>query len=423
MSVLGVMMSFLLKAIEYSSRAISSVIRVNYELVTVVLQYCVQGLTIVYHFSSVALTVLFNIISSGVDFLNECCNFSYGLVMLIWKFSRFLASILDILFQGMEFLTNFVMTGSKWSASALYISVSDLKQNSYKSFVCISDVVTQWSKISTGGFTLVWNLTYSVIASAFHSLNYILSLSWRLFDNMMIGFAEGVRFLTDQMYFFLVYYLPNIPKETYLGLITLLLLYIFVISILNHLSNHDMTFPILNHFGQPSRLREEVQDEGHFEFSDDEVNASEVESEMDNESISDEDEEEDIEFEVTDDSDDSGSGNLSDDSDGTSTTLSNDIDIQLPLTTNGRYNLRRSTTPSQSSFKRHEDFEREIEKERERQKCVVCQDQDKSVLILPCRHMCLCVDCGNQIARARNVARRTCPLCRQKIRTIMNVYV
>ncbi|OWF52759.1 uncharacterized protein LOC110447341 [Mizuhopecten yessoensis] len=425
MSGLYTVMAYVLKGVEYSSRAINSVIRVNYEVVTVVLYYCIQLLTLVYHCSSIFLTVLFNIVSSGVDFLSECCNFMYGFIMLIWKFSRFLASMLDILFRGIEFLTNFIMTGGKWTASALHVSVSDLKLNAYNLYTYVSDVIAQWSKTSAGAFTLVWDITFSVFANVFHSLNYVLSLSWRIFDSIMIGFAESVRFLTDQMYFFLVYYLPNIPKETYLVLITLLLLYLFVLSVLNHLSNRDMTFPILNRLGQPHRWEEMVED-AQFEFSDDDVNVSEVESEIDNDSLSDEDEEEEIEFEVTDDSDDSGSdqnSNLSDDSDGTSTTLSNDIDIQLPATTNGRYNLRRSTTPSNISYDSLKDFEREMEKERERQKCVVCQDQNKSVLILPCRHMCLCVDCGNQIARARNVARRTCPLCRQRIRTIMNVYV
>ncbi|XP_033762592.1 uncharacterized protein LOC117344062 [Pecten maximus] len=422
MSELRVVMSYVMKGVHYLYEALSSIIRVNYEMVTAVLYCCVEVLTFVYRCSSVVLTVLFNVLSSGVDFLTECCNFGYGVIMLIWKFSRFIASMLDILFRGVEFLTHSVLNGGKWTASALYISVSNLNLSCYNLYVYFSDSITRSSKISTEAIALVWEFTSSVFAAAFHMMNYVLSLSWRLFDSAMLGFAESVRFLTDQMYFFLVYYLPNIPKETYLGLITLLLLYLFVISILNHLSNRDMTFPVLNHFGQPRRVWEEMADDGHFEFSDDDINISEVESEIDNESLSDEDEEEEVEFEVTDDSD-SGSENMSDDSDGTSTTLSNDIDIQLPPTTNGRYNLRRSTTPSHISYERLEDFEREMEKERERQKCVVCQDQNKSVLILPCRHMCLCVDCGNQIARARNVARRTCPLCRQRIRTIMNVYV
>ncbi|XP_069122004.1 E3 ubiquitin-protein ligase RNF26-like [Argopecten irradians] len=410
---LRIAMAYVLQGAEYLYGIMRTVIRVNYEMVTAVLYYCVQTLKVVHQCVSVLLTVLYNVISSGVDFLNECCNFLYGIFMLIWKFSRFIASMLDIVFRAIELLTYAVLSGLKSVLSALYSACINIKLNSYSWYVYISDITTGVFKTSSGAVALVWEITSGVVNYAFHAMNYLLSLSWQLIDNAMFGFAESVRFLTDQTYFFLVYYLPNIPKETYLGLITLLLLYIVVISVLNQLSNRDMTFPILNYFGQPSREWEEMADEGNFEFSDDDVNVSEVDSEIDNESLSDDDddEEEDIEFEVTDDSDDS---------DGTSTTLSNDIDIQLPPTTNARYNLRRSTTPS---YDRQDDFEHEIEKERERQKCVVCQDQNKSVLILPCRHMCLCVDCGNQIARARNVARRTCPLCRQKIRTIMNVYV
>jgi len=129
------------------------------------------------------------------------------------------------------------------------------------------------------------------------------------------------------------------------------------------------------------------------------------------------------EFDVTDDSDSDEADSSSDESNTTSTTNLSEIDIQLPPTNNGRYNLRRSSTPYRSKINKPEEFERAIEKEREKQKCVVCQDSNKSVLILPCRHMCLCVQCGNHIARSRNVARRVCPLCRNSIKTIMNVYV
>jgi hypothetical protein len=53
------------------------------------------------------------------------------------------------------------------------------------------------------------------------------------------------------------------------------------------------------------------------------------------------------------------------------------IDIQLPPVNSGGYNFRRSTTPSRLNVHSTEDFQKEIEKEKEKIKCVVCQDNDK----------------------------------------------
>lgn len=426
--------TYLQEGAVYTFRALESAIHFNYEVVTAVINFCVEFFRLLYHGTSALLGVLYNILSSGVDFLNECCNFIYGFLVLIWKFVVLLTSVLDLLFRGIEIVAQFVLTGGKWTADAVNLSIADLKQNSYNLYMYMSCTVSEWSRISSGALALVWAFTSSLLVGAFETTKYLLSSACKVVDDVMIGFAESVRYLTDQMYYFLVYYLPNIPKETYLGFITVFLVYLFINSIFNHLSEHDMTFPILHHLRRHRQRDADVLEDLQFEFSDDDVSGSDVESENDHESVSDDNddddpgEDEDVEFDVVDESesDESGSdenSNSSDDSDGTSTTLSNDIDIQLPPTRQGRYNLRRSTTPSAKDIDSYEDFEREIEIERDRQKCVVCQDQSKSVLILPCRHMCLCVDCGNQIARARNVARRTCPLCRQRIRTIMNVYI
>ena len=48
--------------------------------------------------------------------------------------------------------------------------------------------------------------------------------------------------------------------------------------------------------------------------------------------------------------------------------------------------------------------------------CVICEDARKQVMILPCRHMCLCTKCADshQI--------KECPLCRGKVESSMTVY-
>lgn len=48
--------------------------------------------------------------------------------------------------------------------------------------------------------------------------------------------------------------------------------------------------------------------------------------------------------------------------------------------------------------------------------CVICHDGQKSVLFLPCRHLCVCRSCGH-IERLNQ-----CPLCRQKIEETLQVY-
>lgn len=50
--------------------------------------------------------------------------------------------------------------------------------------------------------------------------------------------------------------------------------------------------------------------------------------------------------------------------------------------------------------------------------CVICQDKLKSIVLLPCRHLCLCLDCYRQLRRYR----RECPLCRQPYEHSIQVY-
>ena len=51
----------------------------------------------------------------------------------------------------------------------------------------------------------------------------------------------------------------------------------------------------------------------------------------------------------------------------------------------------------------------------EQKMCVVCIDQDKSVLLLPCRHVCVCKLCSRQLD--------TCPVCRTHIDDKINVFM
>lgn len=109
----------------------------------------------------------------------------------------------------------------------------------------------------------------------------------------------------------------------------------------------------------------------------------------------------------------------------TFSTESSDHEIEVQLPSVSENSSGRSLTPSHvpKPVSNLEDFDREMERERDKRKCVICQDHIKSVLLLPCKHMCMCVRCADHIVRSRTIGQRVCPLCRARIAKVMNIYV
>ena len=64
----------------------------------------------------------------------------------------------------------------------------------------------------------------------------------------------------------------------------------------------------------------------------------------------------------------------------------------------------------------------ELELEKDKRLCVVCQDNVKNILLMPCRHVCMCRQCLREIRQGR-LGLLQCPLCRTRIESSLEVFV
>ena len=55
--------------------------------------------------------------------------------------------------------------------------------------------------------------------------------------------------------------------------------------------------------------------------------------------------------------------------------------------------------------------------------CVVCLSNPKCVVLMPCRHLCVCQDCAEQLRQHSDCLRRQCPLCRAHILETISCYL
>ncbi|XP_063424588.1 uncharacterized protein LOC134708184 [Mytilus trossulus] len=393
---------------------IINLVEFNFKAVTVTVETFKDIITTTVNIFKVINSILSNVVSSAFDFLVEIFGLLHALVLVLWKFMVFLGSVLYSIYQCIEILMHFIAINAVWlfrlctsgafSFKEILIKIYNL--TSYYAVITFNQITAGISTIGTSGS--------EGMVTLFKTLKWCLSSLWLNIDSGMMGFAEGVRYVTDSIYYSMID-LIYLKRETYIGLIFCLLVIWILANVVRSLKQRGMTFPGIqeNFDAQYARVRPTFG----FDFSDNDSDDSDGQNEDESDitvASSEADDEEVEEYEVDD--------LTTDDEELSDSDSNSSIDIQLPPVNSASYNLRRSTTPCNGGVHTSEDFQKEIEKEKEKLKCVVCQDNDKSVLILPCRHLCLCLSCGNTIARLRNVDRRVCPLCRVRIVTIMNVY-
>ncbi|KAJ8300143.1 hypothetical protein KUTeg_021662 [Tegillarca granosa] len=304
--------------------SIISILEVNYDVVSTTIFYISVFLDMLSKILNIASVVFVNIFSAFFDFVLECSHFFSAFFTLMWKFSLLVVSFLNLIFRCLEQLCYCLWSGGIWTLETVSSSWLNFKFTSINLYEYMSNSVYSLFSSVYGGLHLVGYFTMKGVISLCYAIKFLFVTSWELLDDSMDLFDRSVRYVTNNIYFFLTKFIPGLSKEAYLGVLICTITYFFIVNLYNILSTRGMTFPF---FSRPETKQQDP-----------------------------------------------------------------------------------------------DELAREVEHEREKQKCVVCQDEHKSVLILPCRHMCLCVNCGNKIARSRNVDRRICPLCRQRIRTIMNVY-
>ena len=59
----------------------------------------------------------------------------------------------------------------------------------------------------------------------------------------------------------------------------------------------------------------------------------------------------------------------------------------------------------------------------ERMLCVVCMEREKSVVLMPCKHLCICKWCVDQLIAQSGRKKAMCPVCRELIKDTIKPFM
>ena len=83
------------------------------------------------------------------------------------------------------------------------------------------------------------------------------------------------------------------------------------------------------------------------------------------------------------------------------------------------YVLLRQRAESRKGAGVEEELLREVEREREDKLCCICTDREKCIMMLPCRHLCICERCMTLLKNHGN----SCPMCRKPVKQMIKAYL
>ncbi|GAB1607430.1 uncharacterized protein LOC115227670 [Argonauta hians] len=391
-----------------------SMMLVNHQAFSSVINFLSSAWTSVSSFLSVSSEVIMWLIYGIIEFISEVGTCLISFVLLLWQLFLVFINAIFLVVSAIENFFSMVWNGGVGTVSVVNTSVEVLAESWRRARYKGEEFTNSFFSLIIGGFETIGCFVVDVFCYIFHTLSYVLTLPYLLGDTLdycIHTITATMDYLWVQLTF---------SKEAIFGVAVCLFLHILLtqgIKMSRTLHERGITFPIFRSHRNPSAGRIDVEfsdDEGHEEADDEDDNEehdSNISESEDNSYTESYDETE----------TDSLGSEISD----------SDIELYNPLQQDAidlpnhgdSLQPSRPPTPLINKVLNNTQLEREIERERDKRKCVVCQDHVKTVLILPCKHMCLCIECANHIVRNAPPDRNVCPLCRTRIQKVMNVFV
>ncbi|XP_014772772.1 uncharacterized protein LOC106871024 [Octopus bimaculoides] len=378
-----------------------SMMLVNHQAFSSVINIVAALWTSFSSFLSVSSEIIMWLIYGIIEFATEVESCLRMFVVLLWHLLLVFINMIFLVVNAIENFIYLLWNGGVGTVSVLNTSVEILKESWDTACLKGEEFTDLFFLLVIGGFETIGCFVVDIFLYVLKILSSVLNIPYLLRD----AIDSCIMMITKTMDY--VWINLTYSKEALFGVVVCIFLHIILtqgIKMSRTLNQRGITFPIFRHYYSHTVARFDNDSE----ISD---NEEPGEEEHDSSNVTESDN---SDSESVDDSESNESDSIMSET--------TDSDIDLP---NYGDSLQQSRPPTPLINKplNSTQLEREIERERDKRKCVVCQDHVKTVLILPCKHMCLCVQCANHIVRSSPPDRNVCPLCRTGIQKVMNIYV